>query len=74
MNNFLMVANKFFNRLLIASVLIFIGFCLAGCASRPNHATQGQETDTVPSNARHEYESLRGFKAKNKAFYTQLKK
>jgi hypothetical protein len=71
MNNFLMVANKFFNRLLIASVLIFIGFCLAGCASRPQgQAVRGESV----SQARLEYQNMIRFKAKNKAFYTQLKK
>jgi len=75
MYKFLLSGDAIFNKLLVASFLIFIGFCLGGCARRDNHnmATLQKIYDTPPSAARYEYEAMRGFKANHKAFYSQFK-
>ena len=71
MYKFIISIDGIFNKILIASVLIFIGFCLGGCSPR-QHA-QPDLSDSVPSNARSEYEAMQKFKANNKAFYESLR-
>jgi outer membrane biogenesis lipoprotein LolB len=72
MNKFLIASNKFFNKLLIANLLIFVGFCLAGCTTRTQGQAMQGESITV-SQARLEYQNTIRFKEKNKAFYSQFK-
>jgi hypothetical protein len=77
MYNFFISCNRFLNRLLIASILVFCGYCLAGCARATHAIPQGQAVKQVQSEsvsqARLEYQNMIRFKAKNKAFYGQFK-
>lgn len=66
MNKIFISLDKLFNKILIISFLVFIGFVLAGCTSRQNN-------NTMPSNARIEYQNMQVFKQKNESFYKQIK-
>jgi hypothetical protein len=64
-----------FNKILIASVLIFIGFVLGGCSPRQHgntHQLANQYTPAI-STARSEYEAMQKFKAQHGAFYSSLR-
>lgn len=71
MYKFLLSGDAFFNKLAFCAILIFIGFVLGGCSPR-QHA-QPDLSDSVPSNARLQYEAMKKFKAKHKAFYEGLR-
>ena len=71
MYKFIIKFDGIFNKILIASVLIFIGFCLGGCS--PRQHMQPDLSDSVPSNARSEYEAMQKFKTQHKAFYEGLR-
>lgn len=75
MYKFLLSGNAFFNKILIASVLIFIGFVLGGCSPRQHgntHQLRNQYTPVI-STARSEYEAMQKFKTQHKAFYEGLR-
>lgn len=71
MYKFLLSGDAFFNKLAFCAVLIFIGFCLGGCS--PRQHMQPDLSDSVPSNARLQYEAMQKFKASHKAFYEGLR-
>jgi len=62
----------YFNKLLIACLLVFIGFVLSGCSARQN--LQPDLSDSVPSNARLQYEAMKHFKVSHSEFYNGLRK
>jgi len=72
MYKFIIKFDGLFNKILIASVLIFIGFVLGGCS--PRQHLQPDLSDSVPSNARSEYQAMQNFKAQHGAFYSNLRK
>lgn len=71
MYKFLLSGDAFFNKLAFCAMLIFTGFVLGGCSPR-QHA-QPDLSDSVPSNARLQYEAMQKFKASHKAFYEGLR-
>lgn len=71
MYKFIISIDGIFNKILIASVLIFIGFVLGGCS--PRQHMQPDLSDSVPSNARLQYEAMQKFKTSHKAFYEGLR-
>jgi hypothetical protein len=76
MYKFIIKFDGIFNKILIASVLIFIGFVLGGCSPRQHgntHQLANQYTPAI-STARSEYEAMQKFKAQHVAFYSSLRK
>lgn len=71
MYKFIIKFDGIFNKILIASVLIFIGFVLGGCSPRIH--LQPDLSDSVPSNARLQYEAMQKFKAQHRVFYDGLR-
>ena len=71
MYKFIIKFDGIFNKILIASVLIFIGFCLGGCS--PRQHMQPDLSDSVPSNATYQYINMQKFKTSHKAFYEGLR-
>jgi len=71
MYKFIIKFDGIFNKILIASVLNFIGFVLGGCS--PRQHLQPDLRDSVPSNARLQYEAMQKFKAQHGAFYSNLR-
>lgn len=71
MYKFIIKFDGIFNKILIASILIFIGFVLGGCS--PRQHMQPDLSDSVPSNARLQYEAMQKFKVQHKAFYEGLR-
>lgn len=69
MNKFLISSDKFFNKLLIVSFIVFIIFFLGACSSKQKINNQ----DIFLSQARIEYQNMQVFKQKNESFYKQLK-
>jgi hypothetical protein len=75
MYKFIIKFDGIFNKILIASVLIFIGFVLGGCSPRQHdntHQLANQYTPAI-STARSKYEAMQKFKASHKAFYKGLR-
>jgi hypothetical protein len=64
--------NGYFNKLFLISIFIFIGFVLGGCSPRLH--LKPDLSDSVPSNARLEYEAMKKFKAQHVVFYKSLGK
>ena len=71
MYKFIIKFDGIFNKILICAILIFIGFVLGGCS--PRRHMMPDLSDSVPSNARSEYEVMQKFKASHKAFYNNLR-
>lgn len=71
MYKFIIKFDGIFNKILICAVLVFIGFVLGGCS--PRQHMMPDLSDSVPSNARMEYEAMQKFKASHKAFYEGLR-
>ena len=71
MYKFIIKFDGIFNKFLICAVLVFIGFVLGGCS--PRQHMQPDLGDSVPSNARMEYEAMQKFKANHRAFYEGLR-
>jgi hypothetical protein len=72
MYKFIIKFDGIFNKILIASVLIFIGFVLGGCSPRMH--LQPDLSDSSPSNASYQYINMQKFKAQHGAFYSSLRK
>ena len=71
MYKFILRLDRFFNKMLILSVVIFVAFFLGGCSPRLHE--QPDLRDSVPSDTRIEYEAMQRFKASHKAFYEGLR-
>ncbi len=71
MYKFIIKFDGIFNKLALWSVLIFIGFVLGGCSPRMH--LQPDLSDSMPSNARLQYEAMQKFKAQHRAFYSNLR-
>lgn len=71
MNKFLISLDKFFNKLLILSFIVFIIFFLGACGIKQKPTINNQ--DIFLSQARIEYQNMQAFKQKNESFYKQFK-